>query len=90
MAAASLSSHPERVSDLQLSLKRKSSTMKRFLSTVAVGGLMVGICTTSSLPLTTPTRSSFSKTAARFCCHTENARMEQCCPHDSLAMLASP
>lgn len=52
--------------DLPLCLKRNSSTIKRLLSIDWVLELMVGTCTISSLPLTSPTRSSFSSTAARF------------------------
>lgn len=58
------------VSDRQLSLKRKSSTMKRLFRTVDVAVLMVGICTMFSLPLKKPADSSFSNTADRFSCQT--------------------
>lgn len=60
-------------SDLQLSSEEnmKPSTMKRFLRTMEDAELIVGSWTISSFPLTTPTRSSFSKTAARFFCHKE-------------------
>ena len=42
--------------------------MKRLLRTDWVLELMVGTVMVSSLPFTSPTRSSFSNTAARFFC----------------------
>lgn len=62
-------------SDLQLSLKRKSSTMKRLFRTVDVAVLMVGICTMFSLPLKNPADSSFSNTWARFSCQTHTQKL---------------
>lgn len=49
--------------------------MKRPLRTMEVAELIVGICTRSSLPLTKPSRSSFSNTASKLAYETDR-RME--------------
>lgn len=80
------------ISDLQLFLKRKSSTMKRLLRIVEVAEQMVGTFTISSLPLIKPTRSSFSNTAIKFCClthtrippHTQNTFVKSSTEYNNL------
>lgn len=57
-----------RDNDLQFCLNRNPNTIKRLLSTVWVLELMVGTSTVSSLPFTSPTRSSFSSTASKCFC----------------------